>query len=46
VLYDYALRGNLIVATMYYERTEPRQSGDPVVKRATEVLTKQLRRLG
>jgi hypothetical protein len=46
VLYDYAVRGNLIVATMYYERTEPKKSGEAVEKRATEVLTKQLRKIG
>ncbi|MFB4312775.1 hypothetical protein [Actinomadura sp. 21ATH] len=44
VFYDYAVQGNLIVATMYYERTEPKKSGDPIAKRATEVLTRQLQR--
>ncbi|SEG42772.1 hypothetical protein SAMN04489712_105159 [Thermomonospora echinospora] len=45
-MYDYALRGNLVVATAYWERTEPDESGDPAAKRATEVLTRQLRKLG
>jgi hypothetical protein len=46
VMYDYAARGNLVLATMYYERTEPKQSGEPVAERATGVLTKQLRKIG
>ncbi|MEW2352582.1 hypothetical protein [Spirillospora sp. NPDC029432] len=45
-MYDYALRGNIIVSSLYWERTEPKKSGEPVAKRATEVLTKQLRKIG
>lgn len=46
VLYDYTVRGNLVVATMYSQRAEPKKSGGPVEKQATEVLTKQLRKIG
>lgn len=45
-IYDYAVRGNLLIATAYWERTEPDGSGEPTAKRATEVLTKQLHKLG
>lgn len=45
-MYDYALRGNLVVATAYWERTEPDESGTPIAERATELLNKQLRKFG
>ncbi|MGK5553315.1 hypothetical protein ACSNOI_17020 [Actinomadura kijaniata] len=45
-MYDYAVRGNLVVATMYVERREPKKPADPVAERATELLTKQLQKLG
>ncbi|WP_182705486.1 hypothetical protein [Thermomonospora cellulosilytica] len=45
-MYDYAVRGNLLIATAYWERTEPDGSGEPTAGRATEILTKQLRKLG
>lgn len=45
-MYDYALRGNVVIATAYWERTEPDESGDPAARRATEVLTRQLRKFG
>jgi hypothetical protein len=44
--YDYNLRGNVFIASLYYERTEPKESGEPVAGRATGVLTKQLRKIG
>ncbi|MFC5749480.1 hypothetical protein [Actinomadura rugatobispora] len=46
VMYDYAARGNLVVATMYYERTEPGKESGPIAERASGVLTKQLRKIG
>ncbi|MGI5167478.1 hypothetical protein ACQEU3_24325 [Spirillospora sp. CA-253888] len=46
VMYDYAVRGNLLIATLYYERTGPGKSGAPIEQRATEVLTKQLQKIG
>ncbi|GAA3943757.1 hypothetical protein GCM10023085_27130 [Actinomadura viridis] len=45
-VYDYALRGNIIIATVYWERAEPKTSTDPAARRATEVLTKQLQKFG
>ncbi|WP_157419871.1 hypothetical protein [Actinomadura kijaniata] len=46
LMYDYASYGNLLVSSIYYERTEPKESGDPTSRRATEVLKKQLQKLG
>ncbi|ACY96723.1 hypothetical protein Tcur_1138 [Thermomonospora curvata DSM 43183] len=43
MMYDYAVRGNVLVCTYYSERREPGKSGDPIAKRATEILTKQLK---
>jgi hypothetical protein len=45
-MYDYAVRGNVVVATVYWERTEPKKSGEPIARRATELLTKQLQKFG
>lgn len=44
--YDYSLRGNLILATLYNERADPKDTGDAIKQRASEVLTKQLKALG
>ncbi|REE96010.1 hypothetical protein DFJ69_1430 [Thermomonospora umbrina] len=46
LIYDYAVRGNLVVASLYWERNEPGESGDPIAERATELLTRQLRKFG
>ncbi|GAA2420876.1 hypothetical protein GCM10010191_35270 [Actinomadura vinacea] len=45
-MYDYAVRGNLVIATVYWERTEPKKPADPIGRRATELLTKQLQKFG
>lgn len=45
-VYDYAVRGNLIVSTLYYERTEKKTDAQPVAERATTILSKQLEKLG
>ncbi|MFP3961397.1 hypothetical protein SMC26_03620 [Actinomadura fulvescens] len=45
-VYDYAVRGNVLVTTVYWERTKPSKSGEPVAARAMEILTKQLRKIG
>ncbi|MFC4911208.1 hypothetical protein [Actinomadura gamaensis] len=44
--YDYVQRGNLVISTLYWERTEPKGSPDPIGQRATALLTKQLGKLG
>lgn len=46
IMYDYAVRGNVVLSTLYMERTEPGKSGDPTAKRATDVLTRQLQKFG
>lgn len=46
LMYDYAVRGNTLLSTLYTERTKPGKSGDPIAGRATEVLTKQLQKFG
>lgn len=45
-MYDYARRGNVIISTLYWEPTEPKGSADPIIKRADEVLSKQLQKIG
>jgi hypothetical protein len=46
IMYDYAVRGNVILSTLYMERTEPGKSSNPTAKRATDVLTRQLQKFG
>jgi len=46
VMYDYAVRGNVVLGTLYMERTEPGESGKPIAKRATNILAKQLQKFG
>jgi hypothetical protein len=45
-IYDYAVRGNVLFASLYWERTEPKKPSEPIIKRATAVLTKQLEKIG
>jgi hypothetical protein len=45
-IYDYAVRGNLVFTSVYWERTDPGKSGDPIAKRASDLLTKQLQKIG
>jgi len=44
MVYDYAVRGNVLVCTYYSERQNPGESSNPIVRRATEILTKQLQK--
>lgn len=46
LMYDYAVRGNIVIATVYWERAEPKRSSVPVERRATDLLTKQLQKIG
>ncbi len=43
--YDYALRGNAIISTLYWKRGKPSMSADPVAKQATVLLTRQLTKI-
>jgi hypothetical protein len=45
-IYDYAVRGNVLFASLYWERAEPKKSSDPIIKRATAILAKQLAKIG
>jgi hypothetical protein len=45
-VYDYATRGNVLAASLYWERVAPTVPGRRIADRATTVLTKQLRRIG
>ncbi|POM25030.1 hypothetical protein BTM25_36710 [Actinomadura rubteroloni] len=45
-LYDYAHLGNAVVVTVYWERSDPKVSADPIYARATKILTHQLQRFG
>lgn len=44
--YDYARRGNVVIASMYWERVKPSASETAVAGQATRLLTAQLRKLG
>jgi hypothetical protein len=46
IYFDYAVRGNVVIASVYWQRTKPSQSSEPIEKKATEVLTKQLQKIG
>lgn len=45
-VYDYAQRGNVFMTTLYWERTEPSDSGQKISQRATTILAKQLTKFG
>lgn len=46
IVYDYSFRGNVILASMYWERVKPDVKEDRISGRATELLTKQLNKIG
>ncbi|GAA4133092.1 hypothetical protein [Actinomadura keratinilytica] len=43
---DYGIRGNALIASIYWKRLPPGKSGDSISKEATEILTKQLQKIG
>jgi len=43
---DYALKGNAIFSSLYWQRTTPKESGEPIKEKASEFLEKQLNRFG
>ncbi|MCD0447955.1 hypothetical protein LO762_01910 [Actinocorallia sp. API 0066] len=43
---DYALRGNVIFTSYYWQRLEPDKKSKPLEDKATELLGEQLRRFG
>ncbi len=45
-VYDYAERGNVIIASLYLKRVKPSAAGDPAAKAATGLLTEQLTKIG
>lgn len=45
-VYDYATRGNVLAASLYWERVASAAPGRPTADRATAVLTKQLTKFG
>jgi len=45
-VYDYAIRGNVIVSSLYWERVKPTIPGQRIAQKATRVLTKQLQKIG
>jgi hypothetical protein len=45
-IYDYTQRGNIIVTSVYLERTNPGESADPAIKNGAEILAKQLQKFG
>jgi hypothetical protein len=46
ISYDYAVRGNVFLATVYFQRVKPSASGAPIAQKATKLLTKQLTQIG
>ncbi|MEV5568553.1 hypothetical protein AB0L06_00770 [Spirillospora sp. NPDC052269] len=46
VFYDYASRGNVVIATMYAQRTAPKASAAPIAQQASTVIQKQLGKFG
>lgn len=44
--YDYAVRGNLLIASVYQARTDPGGSDKAIAQRSTEILTSQLGKFG
>lgn len=45
-VYDYAIRGNVVLTSLYWERVKPSVSGDTIAKKATAILTRQLPKIG
>jgi hypothetical protein len=45
-VYDYAVRGNVVLGSLYWERVRPSIPGDRIADQATTVLTKQLTAIG
>lgn len=43
--YDFLLRANTIIATVYWERLEEKESGAEIPKRATALMTRQLHKI-
>jgi hypothetical protein len=46
LIFDYALRGNVVFTSAYWQRLEPKKSSSSIEKKATELLTKQLAKIG
>lgn len=44
--YDYVTRGNVVIASMYWQRVQPGTPEKTVTGKATELLAKQLAKLG
>ncbi len=45
-VYDYATRGNAVIASLYLKRVKPSAAGDPVAKEATALLGTQVTKIG
>jgi len=45
LMHDYSLRGNVIFASVYWQLVERTKPSDPIAKKATEILKKQLEKL-
>lgn len=44
--YDYALRGNAVISTLYWKRGKPSMTPGPVTRQASTLLARQLTRIG
>lgn len=45
-VYDYAIHGNVVLTSLYWERVKPSVSGDTIAKKATGILNRQLPKIG
>lgn len=43
---DYAQRGNVLFSSIYWQRTKPKASSEPIAEKATDLLTEQLKNFG
>jgi hypothetical protein len=46
LIHDYALRGNVVFTSLYWQRLPPKKSSAPIAKKATEFFSKQLEKAG
>jgi hypothetical protein len=46
LVHDYVVRGNVVIASVYFQQVKTSASAEPVTRRATALLTKQLQKIG
>jgi hypothetical protein len=46
IVYDFATRGNVVLASLFWQKVSPKKSFDSFAKQATDILNKQLAKIG